>query len=245
MSTNTHDSNTWNPINAFFACHRGDIQKPEPEDLSLGDTDGLRLFYGTSRARLKYSRRQDRLLGPHNRLCLHRKYEEAEYVACEAVARDNYHGNLMLAAGFKVEDYDYLGGAAAYALEDGEVLFRALERKLGKKQVARLAYESYGAAWSLCEEKLSKEVNGPVIAIVDGHRIAKQLYYYSLSRYKVIDPEDDECQDIQVIGDPIHPFGETLLGTADVPLSFFSSWSELPPSMFWLNRAPEELGLVD
>jgi hypothetical protein len=79
------------------------------------DIEHFRLFYGTSRARWKVLRRQNRLVGPHYRLCLGRHYLETEYSACEAVVRDVYYANLLKAAGHEVEYNDFQAAAAAYA----------------------------------------------------------------------------------------------------------------------------------
>ena len=50
--------------------------------------EALRLFYGTTRERLKILRRRNRLIGLRNRLCLSQDYSNAEDTACEQFARE-------------------------------------------------------------------------------------------------------------------------------------------------------------
>ena len=197
--------------------------------------EALRLFYGTTRERLKILRRRNRLIGLRDRLCLGQDYFNAEDTACEQFAREIYYGKLLEAAGFQVENDDYEAAAAAYVLGDREGLFHILESVyLNKRKVAQLAEEAYhemgslqGGSW------LANEENGPVIAITDGMRIQHD---YRLAR---VTPDLDQCEgyDFQVFSNSI-PFDEVLLGTADVPLSRFWIWGMEQRTEFWVHRAP-------
>jgi len=218
----------------FFLWQYGG--RPAPEVLPL--------FYGTSRARLKVITDRNRVLGPHNRLCLDMHFKSAETVAFRSVARDIYHGNLLRAAGFKPADGDYEAAAADYALDNRDGLFRTLEQVyLTKKQLGRVAEESFIAVSCLCSRgRLPADENGPVIAVLDGPRM-DQLGC-SFGPHRVFDEgrdeADDEAKDVLVFSS-VYPLDEVLLGTVDVRLPDPTWISDilLSDSKFWVPRLPE------
>ena len=192
------------------------------------DNDSASMFLGTSRARMRFMVRQNRINSP---AWVTDNYGDAEDYACDDAGSDIYWSQVLAAAerfgkpfgavGLQIEGTDIETAAARFIAEDGEDDLLRWEREL-PEALRRLAAEtSYDLVTSLHSRDRASIENRPVIMILDGGRLHSRGYIST------------DCK----LGADIHSLDEVLLGVIDVPLGIFALWKVQPMSEFFADRA--------
>jgi hypothetical protein len=188
------------------------------------------MFLGTSRARMKFMLRENRV---RSFSLVTDDYAYAEDYACDDAASDIYWSRVLAAAerlgepmravGLQIEGTDIETAARFIAENDEDDLFR-LERELPEELRMLAAETSYDMAASLHGRDGASVENRPVIMILNGGRMRSQGYLSASAGCK--------------LRADIHPLDDVLLSVVDVPLGMFARWKELPMCEFLTDRAP-------
>ena len=196
------------------------------------DNDSASMFLGTSRARMRFMLRQNRV---RSFAWVTDDYGDAEDYACDDAGSDIYWSQVLVAAErlgkpFAAIDAQAEGtcietAAARFIAENGEDDLLRWEREL-PEALRRLAAEtSYDTVMTLHSRDRASVENRPVVMILDANLMWSRRHKLGV--------------------DDIHPLNDVLLGVVDVPLGIFALRKVQPMSGFFADRASRTFSFVE